>query len=409
MSLRLASSAIFAHGTGQINTLQAQMAKTQDQLSSNKRVLTASDDPIASAHSLEVTQSQSMNTQFATNRDNAKSSLSLVDKTLQDVTSQIQSIQSTIVAAGNGSYAQSDREALATQLQGQLTDLIGLANTSDGTGGYLFSGYKSTTQPFSQTPTGATYQGDQGNRTLQVGASRKMPVTTNGSQIFDAVPTGNGSFQTQAAGANTGSGIVAPGSVTDPTQLNGHKYSIDFAVGGAPAATTYTVNDTSTSPATPLLKDQPYKAGATISFGGMSTSISGDPANGDSFGVQPSQKQSVFTTLQGLIDTLKAPANGSAGKAALSNGLASASANMANALNNVLTVQASVGANLKELDTLDTSGQALDQQYTQTLNDLDNYDLAKTISMFTQQQQTLQAAQISFKTMSGLSLFNYIS
>jgi flagellar hook-associated protein 3 FlgL len=409
MSLRLATSAIFARGTGQINTLQAQMAKTQDQLSSNKRVLTASDDPIASAHSLEVTQSQSMNTQFATNRDNAKASLSLVDQTLQDVTSQIQSIQSTIVAAGNASYAQSDREALATQLQGQLTDLIGLANTSDGTGGYLFSGYKSTTQPFSQTPTGAVYQGDQGTRTLQVGASRKMPVTTNGSQIFDAVPTGNGSFQTQAASVNTGSGIVSPGSVTDPTQLNGHAYSIDFAVGGSPAATTYTVNDTSTSPATPLLKDQPYTAGATISFGGMSTSISGAPANGDSFGVQPSQKQSVFTTLQSLIDTLKAPASGSAGKAALANGLAAASSNMSNALSNVLTVQATVGANLKELDTLDTSGQALDQHYTQTLNDLDNYDLAKTISMFTQQQQTLQAAQISFKTMSGLSLFNYIS
>jgi flagellar hook-associated protein 3 FlgL len=409
MSLRLATSAIFANGTTQINTLQAQMAKTQDQLSANKRVLTASDDPIASARSLEVSQSQSMNTQFATNRKNAQSSLSLVDKTLQDVTTQIQSIQTSIVAAGNATYTQSDRQALATQLEGQLKDLIGLANTSDGTGGYIFSGYQSTTQPFNQTPTGATYQGDQGVRSLQVGSARKMSVTANGSQIFDAVPTGNGTFLTQAAGANTGSGIVSPGSVTDRSQLTGHNYSIDFAVGGAPAATTYSVMDTTTNPATAVMQNQPYTAGATISFGGMSTSISGAPANGDSFSVQPSQKQSVFTTIQNLIDTLKAPADGSAGKATLSNNLAAAGSNMANALSNVLTVQATVGANLNELDTLDSSGQGLDEQYTQTLNNLDNYDLAKTISMFTQQQQTMQAAQISFKTMSGLSLFNYIT
>jgi flagellar hook-associated protein 3 FlgL len=409
MSLRLATSAIFANGTNQINSLQAQIAKTQQQLSSNQRVLTAADDPIASARSLEVSQSQSMNTQFATNRKNAQSSLSLVDKTLQDVTSQIQSIQTSIVAAGNATYTQSDRQALATQLEGQLKDLIGMANTTDGTGGYIFSGYQSTTQPFNQTPTGATYQGDQGVRSLQVGSARKMSVTANGSEIFDAVPTGNGTFQTQAASANTGSGIVSPGSVTDRSQLNGHSYAINFAVGGTPAATTYSVMDTTTNPPTAVAQNQPYTAGSSISFGGMSTSVSGDPANGDSFTVQPSQKQSVFTTLQNLIDTLKAPADGSTGKATLANNLAAASSNMANALSNVLTVQATVGANLNELDTLDSSGQALDEQYTQTLNNLDNYDLAATISLFTQQQQTLQAAQVSFKTMSSLSLFNYIS
>ncbi|HEX8788346.1 MAG TPA: flagellar hook-associated protein 3, partial [Telluria sp.] len=117
----------------------------------------------------------------------------------------------------------------------------------------------------------------------------------------------------------------------------------------------------------------------------------------------------VFTTIQNLINTLNAPADGSSGKAALANNLATASSNMQNALDNVMTVQATVGSNLKELDTLDTSGSALDTQYTQTLNDLTSADMVKTISLFTQQQQTLQAAQVSFKTMSGLSLFNYIT
>ena len=197
MTLRISTNAIYQAGTTQLNTLQGQMAKTQMQLSTNKRMLSAADDPIGSAKALELTQSQSMNTQFGTNRTNAKSSLSLVDKTLSDVSNQIQDIQSLIVTAGNGGYTQSDREALATELEGRMADLLGSANTTDGTGTYLFSGYKTTTQPFTQTPTGATYQGDQGQRTLQVGSARKMAISESGSAIFEANVTGNGTFVTQ--------------------------------------------------------------------------------------------------------------------------------------------------------------------------------------------------------------------
>jgi flagellar hook-associated protein 3 FlgL len=409
MALRISTNAIYNAGTSQLNSLQSQIAKTQMQLSTNKRNLTAADDPIASARALEVTQSQSMNTQFATNRSNANASLSLVDKTLGDVTGQIQDIQTLIVTAGNGGYDASNREALATELEGRLTDLIGLANTADGTGGYLFSGYASTTQPFSKTPTGASYQGDQGQRMLQVGSARKMAISETGSAIFEAIPTGNGRFTTTAAGANTGSGIVSPGAVVDSTQVTGHSYDIKFGVTGTPAVTTYTVTDKTASPPVDVLANQPYTEGATIAFGGMSMDVKGAPADGDSFSVAPSAKQSVFTTITDLIKTLRAPANGSSGKAALANGLNTASSNMKNALDNVLTVQASVGSRMKELDNLDSTGDDLNIQYQTTLGDLQDLDMVKAISLFAQQQQTLQAAQMSFKTMSGLSLFNYIS
>jgi flagellar hook-associated protein 3 FlgL len=379
------------------------------QLSTNRRMLTAADDPIAAARALEVTQSQSMNTQFGTNRTNANISLSMVDTTLQDVSTQIQDIQSLIVTAGNATYTQSDREALATELEGRLTDLIGLANTTDGSGTYLFSGYATSTQPFTQTSTGAAYQGDQGQRSLQVGSSRKMAISESGSAIFEAITTGNGKFQTQAAAANTGAGIVSPGSVTDPSKLTGHDYAINFSVSGDPAVTTYTVTDNTTSPATDVLKDQPYTAGASISFDGMSLDVSGEPADGDSFTAEPSQKQSVFSTITNLIATLRTSADGSAGKAALTNGLNTASSNMQNALDNVLTVQASVGSRMKEIDYLETTGTDLDTQYTSTLSDLQDLDMTAAISLYAQQQTTLQAAQVSFKSMTSLSLFNYIS
>jgi len=414
MSLRISTNAIFDKGSTQLNSLQSQMAKTQMQLSTNKRLVTAADDPIASAHVLELTQSQSMNTQFGTNRGNARASLSLVDKTLGDVTGQIQDIQTLIVNAGNGTYTQSDRQSLATELEGRLKDLLGSANTTDGTGSYLFSGYKTTSQPYTQVPGGATYQGDQGQRTLQVGSARKMPTSESGDAIFDAIPTGNGAFvttpggNTGTAGANTGSAIISPGSVTDSTKLTHKPYSIGFTVtAGPPDVTTYTVNDTSTSPAT-AISTGTYTPGASIEFDGMSMSVTGVPNDQDTFNVTPSDKQSVFTTISNLIDTLRAPAEGSTGKAALANSLALAGSNMKNALDNVLTVQSSVGARLKELDSLDSTGDDLNVQYTSTLGDLQDLDMVKAISLFSQQQTTLQAAQMSFKTVSGLSLFNYL-
>jgi flagellar hook-associated protein 3 FlgL len=116
----------------------------------------------------------------------------------------------------------------------------------------------------------------------------------------------------------------------------------------------------------------------------------------------------VFTTVTDLIATLRLPGEGSAGKAALTNGLNTAIDNLKNAHDNVLTVQSSVGAHMKELDYLDSTGDDLDIQYASTLDDLVGLDTVKAISDFSQQQLTLQAAQMSFKTMSGLSLFNYL-
>ena len=75
----------------------------------------------------------------------------------------------------------------------------------------------------------------------------------------------------------------------------------------------------------------------------------------------------------------------------------------------MLSVRAEVGSRLKEIDTLDSAGDDLDLQYASTLSGLQDLDMVKAISLFSQQQITLQAAQKSFTSISGLSLFNYIS
>ena len=407
--MRIATSTIYETGTSQLGTLQSKMARTQQQLATNRRMLTPSDDPIASARALEVTQSKSVNSQFAVNRENARASLSQVELGLTSATTLIQDVQSIAVSAGNGVLSAANRESLAVQLSANLEDLLGIANKTDGTGNYLFSGYKSSTVPFGQTATGAQYQGDQGQRQLQVGSSRQIAISDSGSSVFENNKTGNGTFTMAAAAGNTGAGVVSTGSVSNAAALTGHKYEISFAVSGTPAVTTYSVLDKNTGqPPAGAPGPQPYQSGQQIEFDGMAFSVKGTPAAGDKFSAEPSTKQSIFTTLTDLIATLRAPASTPADAAKLSNGLRKAQENLGASLDNVLSVRASVGSRMKELDTLDSAGEDLNIQFETTLSNLQDLDVVKAISEFTQQQAQLEAAQKSFKSLSGLSLFNYI-
>ncbi len=404
--MRISTKTIYENATTQLNSLQSQMARTQTQLATNKRNLTAADDPIASARALEVTQSQSLNTQYSTNRSNAGSSLSLVESALTNGSDLVMDVQTLVVQAGNGTLSKSDRLQIATEIEGRMQDLLGIANTADGSGGYLFSGYKGSTTPFVQTDTGATYQGDQGQRKLQVGSSRSIAISDSGSAIFENNRTGNGSYQTKMVDGNTGGAVAGSGSVTDARQLTGHNYTLEFKVDNG--TTTYSVTDTSASPHRAVMSDEPFVGGKQIAFEGTSFTITGAPANGDKFEVKPSEKESIFTTMTNLVNALRDSGEDNTALATLSNKLSTASEGLKSSLDNILTVRASVGSRMKELDYLEDQGSDLNIQYKGTLSKLQDLDIVKAISDYATQQTTLEAAQKSFKTMSSLSLFNYI-
>lgn len=423
--MRISTNTIFELGSTKISDLQSALVKTQQQLSTQRRVLTPADDPVAAANILGLTQSISINEQFATNRQNAKNLLSQQESILQSVTTLLQDVKTLTVNAGNGAMEDQQRQFLAAELRGRFEELLGLANSRDGAGNFMFGGYQIDSQPFSQTPTGAQYSGDQGKRMLQIGASRQIALNDSGSSVFESVKNGNGRFATATAAANTGSGIIGTGAVVNGSALTGNDYSIEFTV-TAPAVpfgqsvTTFAVRNNDTGdymdasgawgtvvpPAVP--PQLPYVSGQAITVDGMQFDIKGEPANGDTFSIEPSTNQSIFETLNNLLTTLTTSSAGAGGQAKLTNGLSAANNNIDNALNNLLQVRASVGTRLKEIDVLDSTGDDLHIQYTEAINKLQEIDLAEAISNFTQQQMALEAAQKSFMQVSRLSLFNYI-
>lgn len=407
--MRISSSTLFDSNVASMNQQQTQLLKTQQQVSSGRRVLTPADDPVASARILDLTQADSMNNQYASNRGAARHTVSLAESNLQSVTTLIQDLRTALVGAGNSSMTDTERKAVASELSGRLEELVGLANSTDGSGNYLFSGFQSKTKPFVNTAAGMGYFGDDGLRQVQVSASRQMASSDSGADIFMRIKNGNGTFVTQAAAANTGSGVASVGNVLNPALATGHNYQIDFTV--AAGVTTYSVTDNSTLPApTVLSTGNAYASGQAISFDGIQLDIKGAPANGDRFTVAPSANESVFKTISDMITALNTPiaAGSASGSAQLNGNLTRGIRNLDNALNNVLTTRASLGLRLNEIDALQTSGDDLGLQFKQSLSQLQDVDYTKAISDLTQQQIYLQAAQQSFVKVSNLSLFNYL-
>lgn len=398
--MRISSNTIFDKGIARMGELQTGLARTQQQVSTGRRILSPSDDPVASARALEITNSQEINAKYAINRRTAKDSLSTAEGALQSVTSLLQDVKTVIVEAGNGVLSNTERQYIATELQGRFDELLGLANSRDGVGNYLFSGYQSATQPFAATANGAAYSGDQGPIKLQVHNGRQMEVSQNGYALFEKISSSN----TFVSATAVGSATISTGAVTDLAQLTGDRYDIDFADNGL-GGFDYTVSnlDDSTTVATGT-----YQSGQAIAFEGLEFTVTGVVAAGDKLTVRPTSDQSVFTTLKNLIGVLQAPGTTPADKAKLANGLSIANTNADRALDHVLTARATIGSNLKEIDSLDALGEDINVQYAQSLSELQDLDYVQAITELTKQQTALQAAQQSYIKVTSLSLFNFL-
>lgn len=210
--MRISTNTIYQNAISKISTLQVEQSKLQQQIASGKRILSPSDDPIAASRALEVSNAQSVNKQFESNRQIASSRLEGQDISLGSITESLTSTRTTLV--GNaGTLSTDQRAVLSTNIKASLTTLLGYANTKDATGNYMYAGLHNKTIPFTATVTGATYNGDSNQQLFQVENQRKMAINIPGDSVFQA--GGNDIFSTYS---NLATVLDNPAStVTDVT------------------------------------------------------------------------------------------------------------------------------------------------------------------------------------------------
>lgn len=407
--MRISSSQYFSMNVETMSDQQAQLSQLYQEISSGNSLTTPADNPLGAAQAVQLSATATALSQYTSNQLTALSSLQAEDSTLGSVLDTLQSVKTAGLSVGSGVLNDSNRNAIATQLASLRDQLMTYANSTDGAGNALFAGFQNSTQAFTTNASGAVvYSGDTGTRTVQVTDSNQVATGDNGVSVFMSVGSTNAQPIAGGNSANTGTGVIAGVTVNDPTNAaNADSYQIAFS--GSGATQTYTITDTTTGVAgTP----QPYTEGADITMGGQSVAITGTPADGDTFSVKTANQAGadVFANLNAMIAALQQPVeNNPTASANLQNAINTGLSQLANTMDNVTAVRASVGGREQEVKALQTVTASNSLQTQSNLADLTQTDMISTISKFTLQQAALQASQQAFVQIQNMSLFQYIN
>lgn len=404
---RLSTLQTFTLGLNTILERQADLQRTQQQLATGKRILSPADDPATAVQVLDIEEDLALVDQYARNASLASGQLAQEESALEAIGLSIQRVQELAIQGNNATLSPEDRQAIAVELDQRLDELVALGNKRDGNDEYLFAGFQARSAPFSRSGNTVTYSGDDGQRFLDIAPGSQVAVRDSGQRVFLSAAAGNGAFDFSAERAdgsrNLGSAVVRstraePGFIRDT-------YTIRFTE-VAPGEIEYTVLDGS-STAVAGAEDIPYSAGDAISFNGATVTIDGVPADGDQVVIDSTPRQSIFVTVAELIEAFEADDGSNAADSNVANAVASALANLDHAQNNVLEVRTDVGSRLNRIEGQQAINEDFELALRKTLSEAQDLDFAEAITRLNLQLVALQAAQQTFVSTQGLTLFDY--
>lgn len=412
--MRVSTLQSFNKGLNSILDNQTQVNKTQQQVSTGRRVLTPADDPIAATKILQLQQEQALRDQFGKNMTGAEGRLTLEETQLAGITDNLTRLKELTIKAGDGSQTISDRQAIAAEVREILGATVDLMNSKDAGGEYLFGGFKGGVEPFQQNASGRyDYVGDEGQRFLSIASSTNVATGDNGKALFVDVEAADNSFTTRASSLNQGSGIVNPGFVVDEAAYADFypedlviTFNADSAI--SPPGANYTIRQASDGRVVEGMDAQGYSEGSEIIVAGIGVKINGKPEPGDEFLVDSSEKQSITDTIYRLMDGLNNLEDNPEDAATLENLLEDTLNNLAFAQSSISQVRSEVGARLNVIENTASLAADVDIVSKSVLSKLSDVDFAEAVSRLSLQSFLLETAQQSYAKIQNLSLFNQL-
>lgn len=396
--MRVSTRGAFLNGLEMMQRLQSSLGHTQRQISSGRRILTPSDDPIASSRALQLRESLGRLEQFDRNANIATNRLSQEESALNSVNNVLQRVRELSLQANNATQSNETRKLIAIEIREQLDQLVQLANQKDGSGSHLFAGNLKDAAPVARMGSSFSYNGDQGQRYIQIGEGRQVVDGDSGAAVFFGIRSGNGTFSTAPAPANTGSGLLAANSLVDPSAWIQDRYTVRFI-----DQNNYEVLDSAGG----IVSAGPFQPGDTLAFIGIELSLDGQPLAGDEFIVTPSRFQNVFATVDQMATALEQTVTDDASRATLTNSVNAGIRNIDQAIGNILDIRVQVGSRLAAVESQVDSNSAYALTFQETLGGIEDLDYAAALSRLSIEASTLEAAQQSFIRTQSLSLFNF--
>jgi len=420
--MRISTLQAFNNGVAGLQRNYANATRTQEQISTGNRILTPADDPVASVRLLQLDQQQNVLSQYNANLTAAKNSLTQEEVTLNSVNTVLQRVRELAVQAGNGGLSAEDRKSIAAELTEREDELLSLMNTRNARGEYLFSGFQGKTQPFVRTGDGSySYQGDEGQRKLQIASSLNIPISDSGKSIFESV--------TNAGRLSAGPVVDATGtstlSVSAP--LVSDEVAFSSGIQGFPeegielafqSDGSYAIYQlpravapaTETALATDMKMDSAPDKSDKLVFRGVTVHLDGTPVGGETIRIVPDtssgeikEKQGILNTIASLRSSLENPTTSNSG---VRDAVAVALTNIDHGMVSVDAARGNIGARLNVIETTQTDNEDVALVNKSVQAELRELDYAEALSRLSFQTVILEAAQQSYVKISGLNLFN---
>lgn len=414
MSVRMSTSQLFARSLNPMLDVQKAVSTTQQQISTNKRVLTPADDPVAATRILQLNQELADLDKYNNSLSSLNNRMLREESALTGISQHIQKAQEIVLQSGNAALNIEQRKYLATELQTVVDGLAQLMNSKDAGGEFLFSGYQGQVQPFVQDAQGRyQYQGDDGQRFVQVGPVTSIAANDSGYQLFMNIQGVTPGLSVRSSPGNT---AIPPAEINSAEIRDAEQFAafapgtavIEFRpVGEANSeGPNFTVRKISDGRV--MMANVPYVPGNEITFAGMTVRIQGQPAEGDSFVVESNDKKGLLEGLQDFIADLQRFTDSASDRGRLGEAISNTLGNLENAQTTLLQTRSAVGARMNQIDSTLKSNEDFELTIRSALSELSDLDYAKAISQLTQEIFVLEAAQTSFAKISRLSLFNLI-
>ena len=410
---RLGSANAYDNALRNISQRQTALSSLQDNLTSGKRVVRASDDPTSAA---QAERALTRLSRIATDQRALASqtnSIAMAESTLGDVTKTLQTFRALVVSAGSGAFTQKDRQTVAQQLQGLRDQIFDLSNQKDTNGQSLFSALGSALTPFvgpTAEPQDYTFDGLPG----QVASGTvSIPFALDGDSAFMLQTARDGAYNVSMGNSNT-TLRSDPITVTNAALLTGASYAISnivISAGTLPGTSkaTYDLTETpagsSTASAAVSTVGPDYVSTSSaipLSAPGLSVNITG-AFTGVTVSITPNP--SIFSVLDNAIRDI----GGASSNMSASQAVSQALANIDLGANRVSAVRGQAGELLNRADRISDNQSKRAVQVESDRSRAEDLDMVKGLSDFQNQQTGYQVALQSYAQIQKLSLFNYIS
>lgn len=409
---RVGSANTYDNALSNISGRQSALSGLQENLTSGKRVVRASDDPTGAAQAERALTRLSRIQTDQRALESQRNAITMAEGTLGDATDALQNFRELVVSAGNGIQSPADRKTIAIQLTGLRDQIFSLANRKDTNGQPLFSALGSALAPFVGPQTPPQDYSFNGLPGQTASSEVAIPFALDGDSAFMHQPARDGVYNVRV-GPTPPNPLLQTDSVavTNATLVTGASYSLKVTgvdTTTTPGTTVVTYDLTATPPGTTSTQTAPgYPSAqsaniAVTGMAGLSLTIKGTPLVNDTVTIDPSP--SIFSVLDNAIRDI----GGAASNAVASQAVSQALNNLDIGMGRVSAVRGQAGDLLNRADRITANQDKRSIQLEADRSRAEDLDMVKGISDFQKEQTGYQAALQSYAQIQKLSLFNYI-